>query len=409
MIEISLDRDQEAATLADRPLLVHRKVRWSFAALSKCTTMVLAVLLLVAARVNAQQPHWRIDPKPTLILGGNENDTTQLFAVVVGATRLANGNILVADRAAYSLHLFGPDGKHLKTMGRKGAGPGEFVYLGDFWRCGDSLVAYDIDGHRESVLALDGRFVRGFRFATPEPAGQVPYRSACNSRGTFVHSGWGNTREAKPPSYRPSVDFWLSGADSTIRRVIGRFPGSERFVKTVDKRVVGTRPLPLGKQTDMAIGLNRIYIGTAERPEILVFGVNGERLPSIQLADMPAVAVTRADIDAERDKEVASSPPTWRKSLEDDYATFPYPKFLPPYVALRVDAGDNLWVQSYPRKQSPVVTWTVFNNRGSRITQLDLPRDLEPFEIGSDYVLGRYLDPDEAIPQVRLYRLVRGP
>jgi len=32
---------------------------------------------------------------------------------------------------------------------------------------------------------------------------------------------------------------------------------------------------------------------------------------------------------------------------------------------------------------------------------------LDVNEIGEDHVFGRYLDPDESIPQVCLYRLVR--
>ena len=32
---------------------------------------------------------------------------------------------------------------------------------------------------------------------------------------------------------------------------------------------------------------------------------------------------------------------------------------------------------------------------------------LEIYEIGADYVLGRYIDPDEQVPEVRLYGLIR--
>jgi hypothetical protein len=30
------------------------------------------------------------------------------------------------------------------------------------------------------------------------------------------------------------------------------------------------------------------------------------------------------------------------------------------------------------------------------------------YEVGSDYVLGRYLDLEEAVPEVRMYRVRRG-
>ena len=51
--------------------------------------------------------------------------------------------------------------------------------------------------------------------------------------------------------------------------------------------------------------------------------------------------------------------------------------------------------------------WRVFGQDGAHVAHVDLPTYLDVYEIGSDYVLGRYLDPDESIPQVRLYRLTR--
>ena len=37
-----------------------------------------------------------------------------------------NGNVFILDRAEYQLLIFSPDGEHLRTIGRKGKGPGEF-------------------------------------------------------------------------------------------------------------------------------------------------------------------------------------------------------------------------------------------------------------------------------------------
>jgi hypothetical protein len=42
------------------------------------------------------------------------------------------------------------------------------------------------------------------------------------------------------------------------------------------------------------------------------------------------------------------------------------------------------------------------------VAEVQLPVDLEVYEIGLDYVLGRFLNAEESIPQVRMYRLRRG-
>jgi hypothetical protein len=41
------------------------------------------------------------------------------------------------------------------------------------------------------------------------------------------------------------------------------------------------------------------------------------------------------------------------------------------------------------------------------MTTVTMPSALEVYEIGRDYVLGRYVDPDESVPEVRLYTLRR--
>lgn len=369
--------------------------------------LLLALLMLAPGDPSpGAQARWRVSERPVLILGAAESDTSQLFEVVAGATRLPDGKILVGDRDEYSLYLFAPDGRRLRSFGRKGGGPGELDYLARLWRCGDSVVTYDIAGHRASVFDLDGRFVRMFRFGSPETGAGVPYGSACNRRGLFVHLGWGDMRPTTPNNYRPLVAYWTGRADSSVLRPLGRWPGSERRVHVIDGQIVGSGPLQFGRQPEVAIGSDRIYLGIAERYEILVFSTAGDSLQPIR-KPRPPVPVTAADTRVELQRRLATARPDRRKAIEADHASYPYPKVLPPYAALRVDAEDHLWVQDYPRSASATVLWSVFNPAGTQVAEVVLPRDLEVFEIGTDYVLGRYVDPDEAIPQVRIYRLER--
>jgi hypothetical protein len=361
---------------------------------------------LLATNEARTRQGWTIEPDPVLTLGADPADTAVLFSTVVGATRLSDGNILVGDHGAFALHLFSGAGAPVRRLGRKGAGPGEIGYLKALLRCGDSLVTLDIEPRRASVFSLAGTYVRSFRFGSPE-AGNSPYHTACNGLGVFAHYGWELPRDMKDGAYRPVVPFWTSGADSGVRKVIGHFPGSERFGLVVDGTPRGTRPLPLGKQSDVAVGPDRVYVGTADRFEILVFDPGGNPADTIRQATA-SLETTRADIENAKQKELASNDETWRASIERDYARMPFPKTVPAYTDLVVDSDGNLWVQEFPRVRSSRVRWVVFNSAGTRLAELSLPTDLEVYEIGQDYVLGRYLSADESIPQVRLYRLHRG-
>ena len=49
----------------------------------------------------------------------------------------------------------------------------------------------------------------------------------------------------------------------------------------------------------------------------------------------------------------------------------------------------------------------MFSADGTMRATVLLPTALEVYEIGRDYVLGRYVDADESVPEVRLYSLTR--
>ncbi len=347
---------------------------------------------------------WSVDSVPALVIRSSEDTDSVTLAMVTGASRLPDGDILVSDVNDYGLLRFNSDG-HLKArVGRKGAGPGEIEYAARLFRCGDSLLVNDIANRRISVFTTDVMHVRAFTFGV-ETAGRMPYQSACNSRGTFIHYGWENPRDIREGAYRKNVDFWLSPSDGSAGSYVGAFPGSERF-GTV-RGGGGSGPLPLGKQSVIAIGSDRAYIGTADRYEFLVVDLAGKVIDTLR-RDIAVRNTTPDDIADAKAREKAGLNPRRAAAIDEWYATLPFPATLPAYAATLVDSHDLIWVQDFAGSDSPLIGWTVFDRVGSIVAALSLPANLEVYEIGEEYVLGRYLDPDVGEPEVRLYRLRRG-
>ena len=356
----------------------------------------------------AQQPapRWTLAAQPTLTLGLDDSKPEAILQKVVGATRLPDGGILVGDMGDFALKRFSATGQLERAFGRQGSGPGEIRYLARLFRCGDSVYTYDVgEGSRTSVFAIDGRYVRTFRFRTP-PNERAPYTSACNAAGDFVHLGWGLATAIKPGVHRPTVLVWTSRGDSLAGRVVDSVPGSERWGIGVDGQLRGSRPLPLGKQTVIGIGRSRVYIGSADRFELRVYDLAGRPLDALQRPE-PPVPLSRTDIREAIDQEVAESGGARQLAIAAAYADMTFPPTLPPYTKLVIDADDDAWVRAFPRRGDSVAQWSVFSATGALVAQVAIPTYLEVYEIGRDYVLGRYLDPADAIPQVRLYRLTR--
>lgn len=352
---------------------------------------VVAVLLMPAmsSDVNAQGARWSIAATPTVRLGASEAPDEAL-AAPAGATRLPNGNIIVGDLGEWALREFSPQGNVVKRFGRKGKGPGEVTYLAPLLRCGDTLVAYDIAGP-VSVYSLDGKFVRAFRFKT------MPYRLACNAKMQFAVMGWERDSDMKSTVYRPTVSYMLARADTSTPRLLASLPGGER---------IGPRPYPLGLDPRVAMGPSHAYIALSDSLEVHVFNVNGERRPSF-LARASRVAATQDDLEAEKEREIAMMGEKARRVVTESYAKMPQAKFLPGSRDLLVDAEGNVWLQHFPRARSTMTQWTVFAADGKQRANIELPSVFDVYEIGRDYILGRYIDPDESIPEVRLYSLKR--
>lgn len=369
-------------------------------------TLVAAVLGATASSAHPPQARWRLDPRPSLVLGASETDTSGILQTVVGATRLPDGSVLVGDRGEFALKRFSPAGALLRSFARRGSGPGEVRFLGRMLRCGDSVYTYDIEeGYRYSVFTLDGRYGRSFRLWAPTGS-STPYNTACNATGDFAHLGWESQRDMKAGTFRSIVPVWLSRADSAAGRIIDSVPGSERFGLVRDGQLRGTRPLPLGKEPVLGIGRSQVYVGSADRYRILALDFTGKVVATLQRPEAP-VPVTRADVQGAIDREVANRGENARRGVEQAYAEMRLPNTLPAYTALVVDADDRVWVRPYARGNAARAEWTVFDAKGAILATVAVPTHLSILEIGRDYVLGRYLDPDEAIPQVRVYRLTR--
>jgi hypothetical protein len=351
---------------------------------------------------------WRVDPVPLLTIGRDEPDNIDAtFERITGATRLADGSLLVADLGDWPLKLYGADGKFVRRVARKGTGPGEIEYLARLYRCGDRLFTQDIASRRISEFSLDGRYLSDFRFQVL-PGQQVPYISACDERGRFAHLGWGALSNPVAGYHRDTVPVWLSATPDGAPQFVDSIASSERWGRTMQGRIVGTRPLPLGRQPSIAFGPGGLYIATGDAFEVLVYDTSGARLTPHRLSDSVA-AVTPADVRDHIEAQVAEEGEQRRASVEREFGEITYPQRHAAITALVVDREGLLWLRSFVPPTAESVTWRVLDQNGAEVARVSLPRRMQLFEIGRDYVLGRELDVVEGVPVLKLLRLDRLP
>ena len=71
----------------------------------------------------------------------------------------AEGDVFVAQWQDRTIQVIGEGGEVIRTIGRMGEGPGEFILLSAIWLAGDTLFATDRQLMRVNSFATDGRFL----------------------------------------------------------------------------------------------------------------------------------------------------------------------------------------------------------------------------------------------------------
>ena len=131
----------------------------------RISLMVLGVTLstTILSTPGAAQPkarEWSIEKTPLLSIGVASGDSTKEFHRAETALRLSTGEIVVADAGASRLRWFGPDGSHIRSIGRRGQGPEDFsrqmiLIAGS----GDTILVHD-RSKRIQYFTGAGAFVR---------------------------------------------------------------------------------------------------------------------------------------------------------------------------------------------------------------------------------------------------------
>jgi hypothetical protein len=103
-------------------------------------------------------PEWRFTEELRI---GSERDDPTGFSDVRGVLADRKGNIWVLEASTQEIRVFDPTGKHLRNIGRKGQGPGEFIYADGMVMAPDGLIwVHDPKNARFSIFNQEGKFVR---------------------------------------------------------------------------------------------------------------------------------------------------------------------------------------------------------------------------------------------------------
>jgi hypothetical protein len=350
---------------------------------------------------------WRLADEPTVDIGVLEGESAYQLHQVMGALRLSDGRIVIANAGTEELRYYDASGVYLSASGRKGKGPGEFENLSrPRLFSGDSLLTWDWGNRRVSVFDPSGRFVRSFRLEAPGGASSMPdLLGAFPNRTLLANEG----RVFRPGDaagvQRDSVRYLVHDMEGALVDTLGRFPGPEFFVVASDDAITVTSRA-FARNPQMAPHDAGLYLGSNDSYEIGHYSLSG-KLDRLVRKAQPNLPVTPEDerLYIERRLESISNE-AWRHQTEQMLADMPFPETMPAYSFMIVDAEENLWVLDFRRPGDEQPRWTVFDPQGVMLGIVETPPTLLVYQIGADFVIGRWRD-DFDVEHVRLFELIK--
>lgn len=344
----------------------------------------------------------------SLSVGGHDDRPTHQFQFTLGAVRLSDGGIVVADAGPREIRYYGDDGDHLQTAGGEGEGPGEFRTLRSVaWNEGDTIVAWDSGGHAVSFFTADGTLASGSTVGdwlsvreelaarTPGILVALPQVHSLRADGTIigeplyerVPGAMDETRVIQDTV--PLVVFDREGGSVAS---LGPFPATESFF---DERA--GMALRFGDRLEVTAGSELVFVGSRRDPVIRGLEPTGDTIVSFTLPLEPR------PLDPD---EVP--PPDITGPAAEFVEAMPLPDSMPLYSDLRYGRDGLLWVQKYVAPNDDAQRWLAFEKHaGEPIASLEMNASLEVMEIGSDYAI--VLSTDELdVEEVRLHELVEG-
>ena len=372
-------------------------------------------------------------------IGLPDGDPKYLLDRVFSVALDADGNHYIGMEA--ELRVYDRNGRHVRTIGRKGKGPGEFgMAPGPIWFSGDSIMAMDRNIMRTTAFTMDGRVIDTYSsYAHPHVSVRPIGRTDRSWIALVEPGGQNDDYEAVMRESLENVKLKPGQVGEMPPLELRRyFPRTDSLGETVYRirnfKLIGTTDNPpFGLTTrmfddmDPAYALDHrgfVYAKVPTEYRIDVFDPAGKFVRSIR-RDFTRIPITDKDFDGMPELmaeasvlNAIASPENLRelrkRALDRETQNIERARAMPrlpyryPVGRLLVSPGGILWVERADAvtpgmrraiKQNwhmPSQTrWDIFDPAGVYMTTTNLPAGYRPMAVTDDgRVAGLYEDPD---------------
>lgn len=321
------------------------------------------------------------------------------FLRAYAAVARVDGSVVVGNSGTMQLVFLGNTGEVLYTVGREGAGPGEYRSINWITRIhGDSLLIYDLRQRRFTVLDAQGRYSRSFPVAG---TAVMPFGVTDDSH-ILLGVGGNYDPRVQQGGVRDTLTLFLVTLDGAEWDSVARVPGREMLLMAGGSSYQAMQ-MPLGSTGFVAVSGERIVYASSESDTVVTLDAFGRRESYFVLSTRRR-ALTRRETKQRLEEEIPDPSEKW--AVERYMSAEGMIALAPRLSDLRIAVNGDIWVKLFPANGSAVAKWIVVSPTGDARGSVLIPTNARPMVIGRDHLYLKEID-ENGVETITHYEVVK--
>lgn len=322
----------------------------------------------------------RLIPRQDLIIGQSSGDENYVFSTLDSIQVDNEGNIFALDLKECKIKVFDKDGKHLRTFGKKGPGPGEWRAP---WR-----MHLTPDG-RLAILDSGNK-----RIAFYSPRGEC-LSEISTARWDFLQM----RIDSRSHIYADNLAF----SDKGVSQKLLKFDPGLNLLATIAENQSDMKLPRINLMTDRfvydLIQGDLLAWAYTTRYEIQILNLEGKTIKKI-VKDYDPINITERDKQEIIRERYGEAGPPQGIILE-------FPAHFYPIYSIVVDEKGQFYVRTHEKDSKGNYSIDVFNHEGIYSAKFSLPAADILSTVRQDKLYCLVEENEEGIPQVKRYKLDR--